>query len=308
MTPLRQRMLDDMRMRNLSVHTQAAYIRAVTQFAQHFSRSPDQLDREHVRQYLLTLVERGVGWSTYNQVRCGLHFFYRVTLKKDWPKEEIVCAKTPKKLPVVFSRAEIAQFLASIGNLKHRAMCATLYATGVRISELLALQVTDIDSQRMVLRIRHGKGGKDRYVMLSPKLLELLREYWRVVRPRRWLFPGRDADRPMHMYAFENICRYLSQQSGLTKRITPHRLRHSFATHLLEAGVNLRIIQVLLGHRSLRTTALYTYVSPEGVLATQSPFDTLELPGASAPTTIEQAPSAALIDLLALPPKKEEQP
>jgi integrase/recombinase XerD len=308
-TPLRQRMLDDMRMRNLSPHTQAAYVRAVAHFAQHFRRSPDQLDREHVRQYLLSLVERGVAWSTYNQVRCGLHFFYRVTLKKDWPKEEIVCAKTPKQLPVVFSRAEVAQFLASIRNLKHRAMCATIYATGVRIAELLTLQVADIDSRRMVVRVRHGKGGKDRYVMLSPKLLELLREYWRAERPRQWLFPGRDADRPMNMYAFENICRYLSRQSGLTKRITPHRLRHSFATHLLEAGVNIRVIQALLGHRSLRTTALYTHVSPEGVIATQSPFDTLESFAGPAPAAPTEPPPAAPVDLLGPPPpEKEAQP
>src|SRR5262249_23937522 len=155
-----------------------------------------------VRQYLLSLVQRGVAWSTYNQAHCALHFFYRVTLQKDWPKEEIVCAKTPKKLPVVFSRSEIAQFLGSIRNRKHHAMFATLYAAGLRISEMLTLQVTDIDSRRMVIRVRQGKGRKDRYVMLSPKLLELLRAYWRAERPRDWLFPGQILGRPMTMYAF----------------------------------------------------------------------------------------------------------
>jgi integrase/recombinase XerD len=308
MTPLRQRMLDDMRMRNFSPHTQAAYLRAVAQFAQHFRRSPDQLQREHVREYLLGLVQRGVAWSTYNQVRCALHFFYRVTLQKDWPKEEIVCAKTPKRLPVVLSRGEVAQFLGSIRNLKHRVMCATLYAAGLRISELLALQVTDIDSKRMVIRVRQGKGQKDRYVMLSPKLLELLREYWRAQRPRDWLFPGQVVGRPMTMYAFANICRYLSRQSGIAKRVTPHRLRHSFATHLLEAGVNIRVIQALLGHRSLRTTALYTFVSPEAVTATQSPLDTLEPILALAPTPPPDRPNPASVDLLEPPPPKEAQP
>jgi integrase/recombinase XerD len=305
MTPLRQRMLEDMQMRNFSPHTQAAYSRAVAHFARHFGRSPDQLDREHVRTYLLTLVERRVAWSTYNQVRCALHFFYRVTLKKDWPKEEIVCAKTPKKLPVVFSRTEVAQFLASIRNRKHHAMCATLYATGLRISELLALHVTDIDSRRMVIRVRQGKGSKDRYVMLSPKLLTLLREYWQAERPREWLFPGRLPGRPMNMNSFESICRSLSRQSGLAKQMTPHRLRHSFATHLLEAGVNIRIIQALLGHRSLRTTALYTFVSSEAVTATPSPFDTLESPAAPAPI---EPPTPALVDLLEPPTVTEAQP
>jgi integrase/recombinase XerD len=307
MTPLRQRMLDDMRMRNFSPHTQAAYLRAVAGFARHFGRSPDQLDRTHVRQYLLVLIGRRVAWSTYNQVRCALHFFYRVTLQKGWPKEEIVCAKTPKKLPVVFSRAEVAQFLGSIRNRKHHAMCATLYATGLRISELLALQVTDIDSRRMVIRVRQGKGRKDRYVMLSPKLLELLRAYWRAERPQDWLFPGQIPGRPMTMHAFENICRQLSARSGLSKRVTPHRLRHSFATHLLEAGVNIRIIQALLGHRSLRTTALYTYVSPEAATATQSPLDTLEQPPEAALTPLADAPPPAPVDLLEPPAREEAQ-
>jgi site-specific recombinase XerD len=161
MTPLRQRLLEDMKMRNLSPHTQEAYLRAVAKFAQHFGKSPDQLGREDIRAYLLALIQRGSSWSLYNQVRCALHFFYRVTLKKDWPREEI-------------------QLLGAIRNLKHRAMLTTLYATGLRASELLALLISDIDSQRMVLRVQQGKGQKDRYVMLSPRLLELLRQYWRV--------------------------------------------------------------------------------------------------------------------------------
>jgi site-specific recombinase XerD len=206
-----------------------------------------------------------------------LHFLYRVTLNKDWPKEEIVCARTPKKLPVVFSRVEIVQFLGSIRNLKHRVMCSILYAAGLRVSEMLGLRVADIDSRRMVIRVEQGKGRKDRYVMLSPKLLELLREYWRAEKPQEYLFAGQIPGRRMSMYGFENVVRKLSARCGLTKRVTPHSLRHSFATHLLEAGVNIRIIQALLGHRSLRTTALYTYVSTEAVTSTQSPFDTLEV-------------------------------
>jgi integrase/recombinase XerD len=295
MTPLRQRMLDDMKMRNLSEHTQRAYVRVIAQFAKHFGRSPDQLDREHIRQYLLNLIKRQVAWSTYNQARCALHFFYRVTLKMDWQKEEIVCAKTPKKLPVVLSPAEIAQLLGSIRNRKHRVMCTILYAAGLRISELLALRVADIDSRRMAIRVCQGKGRKDRFVMLSAKLLELLRDYWRSERPSDWLFPGQIAGRPITAVAFANIFRYLSARSGLSKHITPHSLRHSFATHLLEGGTDIRTIQALLGHRSLRTTALYTYVSPEKVLATRSPLDALAevVTAATTPSQPTSKPPAA---------------
>jgi integrase/recombinase XerD len=276
MTPLRQRMLEDMRMRNLSPLTQAAYIRAVAHFAQHFRRSPDQLDRTHVRQYLLRLVDRGVAWSTYNQVRCALHFFYRVTLGKDWPKEEVVCAKSPKRLPVILSRDEVRQLFAARHRIKTRALLMTLYGAGLRVAELVNLKITDIDSRRMVIRVEQGKGQKDRYVMLSAVLLGILRAYWKQHRPTSWLFPGADPNQPLETRTVQAICGAAARRAGLRKHVSPHTLRHTFATHLLEAGTDIRTIQALLGHRSLRTTALYTYVSPEKVGATRSPLDTLE--------------------------------
>jgi integrase/recombinase XerD len=276
MTPLRQRMREDMQMRNLSPHTQEAYIRAVAKFALHFRKSPDRLDRGHVREYLLHLVRGGASWSLYNQVRCALHFFYRVTLGKDWPKEEIVCARAPKRLPVILSRDEVRQLFAARHRIKTRALLMTLYAAGLRVSELVNLKNTDIDSKRMVIRVEQGKGQKDRYVMLSAVLLGILRAYWKEHKPTSWLFPGTDANQPLDRRTVQIICRAAARRAGLRKHVSPHTLRHTFATHLLEAGTDIRTIQALLGHRSLRTTALYTYVSPEKVVATRSPLDTLE--------------------------------
>src|SRR5947208_2436338 len=175
MTPLRLRLLDDMRMRNLSPHTQDAYVRVVAAFARHFHTSPDLLGRGQIREYLLHLVRGGAAWGTYNQARCALHFFYRVTLGNDWPREEVPCAKTPKRLPVILSRDEVRRFLAAAGRVRTRAVLTTAYAAGLRVSELVGLTVPDIDSQRMVIRVRQGKGQKDRYVMLASALLALLR-------------------------------------------------------------------------------------------------------------------------------------
>ena len=287
MTPLRQRMLDDMRMRNHSPHTQEAYVRVVAAFAKHFGRSPEHLDSTHVREYLLLVVRRKAAWSTYNVTRCALHFLYRVTLRKDWAPGEIVCAKPPKRLPVILSRNEVLRLLSGISRIKTRAMLTTLYATGMRVSELGQLNVCDIDSQRRVITVRQGKGQKDRYVMLSAKLLALLREYWKQHRPRNFLFPGADPAQPMDRSAVRVLCVTAARKAGITKPVSPHTLRHAFATHLLEDGVDLRTIQALLGHRSIRTTALYTYVSPEKVRSTASPLDTLEAMVTAAPPTPE---------------------
>jgi len=290
-TPLRQRMIDDMRMRNLSTNTQDAYVRVVAAFAKQFHRSPDQLGPDHVREYLLQLVRRKVAWSTYNVARSALHFFYRVTLKMDWSPGEIVCAKSPKRLPVILSRDEVRRLLAGARRIKTRVMLTTIYATGVRVSELVGLKVTDIDSQRMTIRVWQGKGQKDRYVMLSEKLLTVLREYWREHRPTDWLFPGDKSGRPLARRVVLTNCRAAARRVGLTKPVTPHTLRHAFATHLLEDGVDLRTIQALLGHRSIRTTALYTYVSPEKVRSTRSPFDTLDDARASTTTALPNDPT-----------------
>ena len=265
-----------MRMRNFSPHTQDADVRAVAAYARHSGRSPDQLDSTHVREYLLHVVRRNKAWSTYNVTRCALHFSYRVTLRRDWAPGELVCAKPPKRLPVILSRDEVGRLLAGIRRIKTRAMLTTLYATGLRVSELVRLTASDIDSRRMTIRVRQGKGQKDRYVMLSPKLLALLREYWRVHRPGDILFPGADPGKTMGRGAVHTLCRTAARHAGITKPVSPHSFRHAFATHLLEGGIDLRTIQALLGHRSIRTTALYTYVSPEKVRSTPSPFDTLD--------------------------------
>jgi site-specific recombinase XerD len=285
-------MLEDMQLRHLAPRTQEAYVRAVVKFAQHFGKSPELLGPEEIRAYLLSLVNQGASWSLYNQTRCALHFLYRVTLKRPFPTQEIVCAKTRKRLPVILSRAEVARFLAAPRSLKHRAILSTLYAAGLRVSEVVALRVEDIDSQRMVIRVRQGKGRKDRYVMLSPKLLALLRDYWRVARPTEWLFPQRDHPEPVSRRYVQTLCDQVARRAGLGKRVSPHTLRHSFATHLLEAGTDIRTIQALLGHRSLQTTALYTYVSLKTVVATRSPFDLLD-PEAERPLPAVPAPAPA---------------
>ena len=235
--------------------------------------------RSEVRAYLVFLVEeKHVSWSYYGQAICALRFLYRVTLGKDWVVKGVVSPKKEMKLPVVLSPAEVAQFLGAITSLKHRAILMTAYAAGLRVSEVVALQVDDIDSRRMVIRVRQGKGHKDRYVMLSPRLLAVLREYWKAVRPTHWLFPGQVPDRPFTAKSVWQACVQAGRDAGLGKHVTVHTLRHSFATHLLEGGTNIRTIQLLLGHRSLRTTAVYTHVSAATLQATQSPLDRLEPP------------------------------
>jgi integrase/recombinase XerD len=275
MTPLRRRMLQDMQMRNFSCHTHQAYIRAVAKLAAFYKMSPDRLDLEQVRAFLAHLVGQQVSFGLFNQTRAALVFFYRVTLGRDWAFDRIGCQKQPKRLPVILSQAEMAQFFAAAGRLKYRALFMAVYGCGLRVSEVVALRASDIDSQRMVLRVRQGKGQKDRLVMLSPALLEVLREYYKAFRPTATLFFGHDKGRPLDRGTVLLACRRIARSAGLTKHVTVHTLRHSFATHLLEAGIDLRTIQALLGHRSLRTTALYTFVSAERVAATPSPLDLL---------------------------------
>ena len=275
MTPLRQRMREDMQIRQLSPHTQRAYLAAVARFAKHFGRSPTELGLEDIRTFQLHLVSHGIGHSNFTIIVSALRFLYRVTLHKDWCVDEIPHARKPQQLPVVLSPTEVAQFLAAAPNLKYRTAFTIVYAAGLRVSEVVALKVSAIDSQRMVIRVAQGKGRKDRYVMLSPKLLTLLREYWKAARPTDWLFPGRVRGEPLNVKNFQRACIQARHASGLTKPVTVHTLRHSFATHLLESGTNVRAIQLLLGHRSLTTTARYTQVSPQVFGALPSPFDRL---------------------------------
>lgn len=278
MTALRQRMIEELKLRNFAVNTQDAYLRAVTKFAEHFGKSPDQLGKDEVRTYLLHLVEhRQASWSTYNIALCALRFLYHVVLGRDSLLAGVPFPKGEKKLPMVLSMGEVAQFFRVIRNPKHRAMFMTMYSGGLRVSEVVGLKASDIDSARMLIWIRQGKGRKDRCVGLSKRLLLLLREYWKARRPTVYLFPGRFPDKPMATATVGMLCRKIAKKAGLKKHVTPHTLRHSYATHLLERGTDLRTIQVLLGHRSIKTTALYTHVSRKTLQSTPSPLDLLDL-------------------------------
>ena len=285
MTPLRRRMIEEMKLRNLAPRTIDVYVSRVAHFARYHGRSPEVLGRDEVRSYLLHLVqEKKVSWSRYNQTVAALRFLYEVILDRQGVLVRIVCPKQPQRLPVVLRLEEVARFFGAIIGVKHRAILMTAYAAGLRISEVVALRVGDIDSKRMVLRVFQGKGRKDRNVMLSPRLLTLLREYWKIARPTDWLFPGQVPGQPITVGTVHRICVQAARAAGLDKHVTVHTLRHSFATHLLEAGTNIRTIQMLLGHRNIKTTAVYTHISPIALETTRSPLDQLgPLPGESHP-------------------------
>ena len=277
LSPLRRRMIEDMTIRNLSPATQRSYISAVSKFSRHFRRSPDRLGLDEVRDFQVHLVAKGVSWGSLNQVVCALRFFYGVTLGETTIPERIPYARAPRKLPVVLSADEVVRFLEAVSGLKSRAALTTAYAAGLRASEVAGLLIEDIDSDRGVIRVRHGKGAKDRDVMLSPQLLGILRTYWRLARPRRFLFPGRDEGRSINPTVLHAACRSAAKAAGLAKRVTLHTLRHSFATHLLENGADIRIIQALLGHANLSSTARYTHVASHTIRATPSPLDRLSV-------------------------------
>jgi site-specific recombinase XerD len=270
-------MIEDMTVRNLSPATQRSYLHAVSKFSRHFGRSPDRLDVEDVRAYQVYLVAQGISWPALNQTVCALRFFYGVTVGRSEIPERIAYAREPRKLPVILSADEVVRFLEAVPSLKTRTVLTTAYAAGLRASEAVSLKVADIDSSRMLIQVRHGKGAKDRTVMLSPQLLAILRTYWRLARPKEWLFPGRDESKPIDVQVLYAACRSAAKAAGLAKRVSVHTLRHSFATHLLESGVDIRIIQVLLGHNSLSTTARYTRVATTTIAETQSPLDRLTL-------------------------------
>ena len=277
MSPLRRRMIEDMTVRNLSPATQRSYVHAVAKFGLFFSRSPEKLGLEEVRAFQVHLVAGGMSWPALNQTVCALRFLYGVTLKQADLPERIPYARTPRKLPVVLDADEVVCFLEAVPSLKARAALTTAYAAGLRASEAAGIKIADIDSSRMVIRVEQGKGGRDRYVMLSPQLLDILRSYWRLARPARWLFPGRDGEHPISPTVLHAACRSACTAAGLSKRVTVHTLRHSFATHLLESGTDIRIIQALLGHASLNTTARYTQVATSTIRGTPSPLDRLRL-------------------------------
>ncbi len=261
MTPLRQRFLQDLQLRNYSPRTVQTYLQHVIRFARHFQRSPEQLGPEEIRVYQLSLLQRHASWSVFNQAVCALRFLYRFTLQAGFAVDMIPYGKKPRALPAVLSQAEVAQLLALVPQPLERLILQTTYACGLRASEVLGLRVADIDSSRMLLWVRHGKGAKDRGVPLSPALLAALRAHWRRLRPTTWLFPGQTPTGQRSLGALQRVCRRAVVAAGFTKKVSLHTLRHSYATHLLEAGVDLVTIQRLLGHRDLQTTARYVHVT-----------------------------------------------
>ncbi len=290
MTPLRQRFVDDLRLRNYSRRTIERYVSCVAQFARHFGRSPEVLGPEEVRTYPLHLIGRGVSWSMFNQTVCALRFLYGKTLQRPEQVPMIPFGKQPKTLPCVLSPDEVARLLEATQPGRERVMVQTAYACGLRLEELLHLQVTDIDSSRMVVHVHQGKGRKDRLVSLSPRLLEELRAYWRCHRPRTWLFPNRTQQGPLHAGTIQRQFRRAVKRAGLGKPATMHTLRHSFATHLLEAGVDVLTLQKLLGHAQLSTTALYLHLRREHFRRIPSLLDLLGVPLAK-PAPASASPS-----------------
>ena len=279
MTRLRQKLIEDLEVRNYAPSTIRAYVQAVAAFSQYCSQSPDRLGPEQIRQYQLYLVhKRKLASATFIQIVAGLRFFYETTLERKWVSERIPYPRHERRLPTVLSRCEVAALLDAPRNLKHRVMLMALYGAGLRVSELVALQAADIDSRRKLIRVRQGKGRKDREVLLPARLLETLRVYWKASKPIVWLFPGQDTQRPITTRSVRLVCKQAATKAKLSKRVSPHTLRHSFATHLLEDGVDLRTIQVLLGHRDLKTTTVYLHVSPTAAASTLSPLDRLTPP------------------------------
>jgi integrase/recombinase XerD len=277
MTLLRHRMIEEMQIRNLAPLTQRAYIQQISLLARYFGKSPEMLGPDDIRSYQIHMTQkRKLSASSILVAVSAIRFLYNVTLKRGWNLEEVIptCRK-PQKLPVVLSRAEVNQFLGAIDGLHHRVILTICYAAGLRISEAVRLKPAAIDNQRMVIRVEDGKGRKDRYVMLSPRLLDILRDYWRAARPKEWLFPGDLPGQPITPDAVQLACQKARSRSGIAKPVTPHSLRHTFAVHLLEAGADLRTIQLLLGHRSLNTTARYLRLATNKVCATASPLDAL---------------------------------
>ena len=278
-SPLRQRMLDDMRMRKMAEHTQDGYIRAVRKLPAVLGRSPDTATIEQLRRFQLHLVDTGTGPVTINATITGLRFFFDITLGHPELLAKMQPVRVPRTLPVVLSREEAARLIAAAPNLKHQAAMSVAYGAGLRVSEIVSLKVSDVDSQRMTLRVQQGKGRKDRYAMLSPVLLERLRAWWRLghaqgkIRGDGWLFPGLDPVDPVTARQLNRAVHQAADAAKIDKRVTPHILRHSFATHLLEQKVDIRVIQVLLGHKKLETTSLYAQVATDLLRSVISPLD-----------------------------------
>ena len=278
MSPLKQRMLEDMQLKNFSAGTQRSYIHYVTGYAYHYNLSPAKLGLDDVRNYQLHLIDqRQLSPNSINCFLSAVQFLYTVTLDMPWTKSQFARMKVPEKLPVVLSEEEVLAFFQHVGILKHRAVLMLCYGSGLRIAEAVSLKLENIDSKRMLIHVQHGKGAKDRYTVLSHRLLILLREYYKIQQPADWFFPGTKAGTHIQPATIQEMCRDAAQLAGITKRVTPHVLRHSFATHLLESGTDTRAIQVMLGHSRIDTTARYTSVSPQTISRTGSPLDRLPM-------------------------------
>jgi site-specific recombinase XerD len=282
-SPLRQRMIDDMNMRKLSPKTQIGYIRAVAKLAKYLKHSPAHATSEELRQFQIALAEQGASNITINATLSGLQFLYCKTLDRPDVVNKLSSVPTPRKLPQVLSLEEVKRLIGAAHNLKYRTALSVAYGAGLRVSEVVALKVTDVDSKRMVLRIEQGKGKKDRLAMLSPVLLGYLRDWWHYAHAQHlmlnggWLFPGQQPINPLSTRQLSRACKAAAQDAEIEKRVSMHTLRHSFATHLLEAKVDIRVIQTLLGHSKLETTALYAQVATKLLHEVVSPLDALKL-------------------------------
>jgi integrase/recombinase XerD len=278
MTLLRERMAEDLRIRNYSPRTVGCYVSMMARFTREFGKPPAQLGPDEIRTFQLRMIEKKLSWSLFNQAVCAIKFFYRVTLPRDFAVEQVPFAKCKRSLPTVLSVDEVRRLLETPRCPKHRAVLSLIYGTGARLNEATHLRVGDIDGERMTVHIRHGKGGKARMVPMSAALRDLLRSYWLVERPREYLFPGKEPGRPLHATSVQKACTQAQLRARIDKPVGPHVLRHSYATHLLELGVDLRTIQRLLGHSSLSTTAIYTHVTGRLLDGANKAIDLLAIP------------------------------
>jgi site-specific recombinase XerD len=276
-SPLRQRMIEDMTIRKFARRTQEGYIRSIKSFSTFLGASPAKASFEDIRRYQLHLASSGAGAPTINHNLTALRFLFMVTLRKPDVVMRLPFVRKPRKLPVVLSPEEVERMLEAAPGLKYKAALSVAYGAGLRVSEIISLKISDIDSARMVIRVEQGKGNKDRYVMLSPHLLELLRIWWKAAKPQGWLFPGQNPINPLSARQLNRACHAAARMAEITKPVTPHTLRHSFATHLLEQNVDIRVIQVLLGHAKLETTALYTQVATKTMREVTSPLERLTI-------------------------------